>query len=350
MLITIEDVPEYLHKSWFYKEISEFESETSGSFEVNELHFKPDLTLNKMDDLIHLLHTLQFWIFDYKNYPYYEIFSFVNQNINLDYSFIYDTFSQQEIVKEIDLLKLFKNNIKNNTKGIWKIAVSKNYLLLLKYLFQIDCYFADKLCEISAKYGSLDCLQFAHENGCQWNADVSCYAAYGHLECLQYAHENGCPWDEDVCSTAAAFGHLDCLKYAHENGCPWDDTTCVNVYIKGSIDCLRYAHENGCPWDKICTMLFAQSGYLDCLQYAHENGCLWDNNTCSNAAKNGHLDCLQYSHEHGCPWNEDVCAAAIENDNKDCFLYAYQNGCPLTANNQSFEVQQKVANWLSNLE
>ena len=45
MLITIEDVPEYLHNSWFYKEISEL-SESSGSFEVNELHFKPDITLN----------------------------------------------------------------------------------------------------------------------------------------------------------------------------------------------------------------------------------------------------------------------------------------------------------------
>jgi hypothetical protein len=39
---------------------------------------------------------------------------------------------------------------------------------------------------------------------------------------------------------------------------------------------------------------------------------------------------------------------AIENDNKDCFLYAYQNGCPWDANNNSNEVQQKVANWLSN--
>ena len=50
------------------------------------------------------------------------------------------------------------------------------------------------------------------------------YAAkYGHLECLKYAHENGCPWDEVTCSEAAENGHLECLKYAHENGCPWDE-------------------------------------------------------------------------------------------------------------------------------
>ena len=51
-------------------------------------------------------------------------------------------------------------------------------------------------------------------------------AQNGHLECLKYAHENGCPWNEMTCSKAAENGHLECLKYAHENGCPWDEETC----------------------------------------------------------------------------------------------------------------------------
>ena len=53
-----------------------------------------------------------------------------------------------------------------------------------------------------------------------------CAASEGHLECLTYAHENGCPWHERTCSYAAEFGHLECLKYAHENGCPWNEETC----------------------------------------------------------------------------------------------------------------------------
>ena len=28
---------------------------------------------------------------------------------------------------------------------------------------------------------------------------------------------------------AAKGGHLDCLKYAHENGCPWDASTCSSA-------------------------------------------------------------------------------------------------------------------------
>ena len=47
-------------------------------------------------------------------------------------------------------------------------------------------------------------------------------AKYGHLEVLKWARENGCPWDEVTCAYAAKGGHLDVLKWARENGCPWD--------------------------------------------------------------------------------------------------------------------------------
>ena len=50
--------------------------------------------------------------------------------------------------------------------------------------------------------------------------------AGGHLECLKYAHEQGCELDADTCKAAARRGHLDCLKYAHEQGCEWDADTC----------------------------------------------------------------------------------------------------------------------------
>ncbi len=60
----------------------------------------------------------------------------------------------------------------------------------------------------------LDCSNFL-------KIDVCKYAAKnGHLECLKYAHLNGCSWNEDTCLEAAKNGHLECLKYAHENHCP----------------------------------------------------------------------------------------------------------------------------------
>jgi hypothetical protein len=38
---------------------------------------------------------------------------------------------------------------------------------------------------------------------------------------------------------------IDCLQYAHKNGCPWDSKTCYNAALHGDIDCLQYAHEHG---------------------------------------------------------------------------------------------------------
>jgi hypothetical protein len=97
--------------------------------------------------------------------------------------------------------------------------------------------------------GSLDCLRYAHENGCPWDAKTTSWAANaGHLDCLKYAHENGCPWNTHTTDWAADGGHLDCLKYAHENGCPWSTTTTSRAAERRQLDCLYYAYEQGCPW------------------------------------------------------------------------------------------------------
>ena len=54
-------------------------------------------------------------------------------------------------------------------------------------------------------------------------------------------------------------GHLDCLKYAHENGCSWDIETCANATYGCCLDCLKYAHENGCPWPENTYLYFFTS-------------------------------------------------------------------------------------------
>ena len=107
-----------------------------------------------------------------------------------------------------------------------------------------------------------------------WDAST-CYSAAsnGHIECLRYAHENGCPWDEATCSDAAWNGHIECLRYARENGCPWDDGTCASAAWSGRIECLRYAHEHGCPWNAATSRFAALNGHIECLRYARDNGC-----------------------------------------------------------------------------
>jgi len=89
----------------------------------------------------------------------------------------------------------------------------------------------------------------------------------GKLECLIYAHENGCPWDEQVCSTAACSGHLHCLKYLHEQGCPWGELTIINAAQLGRLECLKYAREHGCPVSFLAPNQAFAYGQWRCLAY-----------------------------------------------------------------------------------
>jgi hypothetical protein len=159
----------------------------------------------------------------------------------------------------------------------------------------------------SLKYltSTLSLLKYAHFNKCPLNLkiieNILNVTNKESLECLNYAHENGCVWIHDICMLAARNGHLKCLKYLHENGCGWTDDTCGCAAENGHLECLKYLHENGCPWDIYTCNDAAKNGHLECLKYCHENGCPWQKETSSEAAKYGHLECLKYCKDNGCP-------------------------------------------------
>ena len=49
------------------------------------------------------------------------------------------------------------------------------------------------------------------------------------MKVLQWARENGCNWDEETCANAAFNGDLEILKWARENGCEWDKDLCIQA-------------------------------------------------------------------------------------------------------------------------
>ena len=55
---------------------------------------------------------------------------------------------------------------------------------------------------------------------------------------LQWARENGCDWDSDTCSSAAQGGHLGVLQWARENGCEWNYMTCCAAAEGGHLGVL----------------------------------------------------------------------------------------------------------------
>ena len=54
-------------------------------------------------------------------------------------------------------------------------------------------------------------------------------ARYRHLEILQWAREEGYEWNMYTCWVAANNGHLEVLKWAINNGCPCDERYFRNI-------------------------------------------------------------------------------------------------------------------------
>jgi hypothetical protein len=141
---------------------------------------------------------------------------------------------------------------------------------------------------------------------------LSCYEAtiQGKLDCLKYAHENGCELGAWICNFAATHGHLDCLKYIIENG--YNDWCWVSIVCaRGDLDFLRCAHE--------CDKNGYDVGYIGSVETLHIRG------GGIAAAENGHLDCLKYLHEHGMKLTKDMCWEAAKNHHQDCVKYYHEN-------------------------
>jgi len=52
-------------------------------------------------------------------------------------------------------------------------------------------------------------------------------ACYGRLEIIKWAHTNGYQMHESTCSWTALNGHFEILKWVRSNGCSWDKSKCM---------------------------------------------------------------------------------------------------------------------------
>ena len=116
------------------------------------------------------------------------------------------------VSKSVRYFDSYPNNFWDYIKKInieeintFKETQSDSELEFVNLLLEFKTINENKLCDWAASKRKLDCLMYAHENGCPWDKYTCLYAAIDdHLECLKYAHENGCPWDKETCEIAAS--------------------------------------------------------------------------------------------------------------------------------------------------
>ena len=75
-----------------------------------------------------------------------------------------------------------------------------------------------------------------------------------------------------TCAAAAGAGLLPVLQWARDNGCEWDNATCDEAARAGRLDMLQWARTNRAPWSAGTCHGAAEGGHLGVLQWAVQNG------------------------------------------------------------------------------
>lgn len=108
---------------------------------------------------------------------------------------------------------LLENGFPISIQATIRTVENKNYEIL-KWMFSSKLPLNIHMCKNAAKSGDLAMLKYLR-------SPSTGNAISGDNK------ENGCPWNELTCIFAARYGHLEVLKWAIENGCPFDAKKCI---------------------------------------------------------------------------------------------------------------------------
>lgn len=151
-------------------------------------------------------------------------------------------------------------------------------------------------------------------------------ARYGTLESLQFLYKRGFTKCEYACSQAILANNFNMLKWLHENNFNFETKNCADASYYGNMEILIWLHEKGCPWDRGACEAAAYKNRLDILKYLYENRCPWDGDTSINAVWGGNLEILKYLYENGCPCDfYRLYCEAIELDRKHIMQYLMEH-------------------------
>jgi hypothetical protein len=214
--VSLGGVPMYLHNSELYRTLLQNrhpEGEEEDEIVTLPLDcFKSDLTIVNCTDLRDVLTTARYWM------------------VSALPDEVYD-FAASDIVMASEILASFTpafpilaamQKLRDHPKDAWLAqATQRGDLHVMDYLRRRNHKWSQE-CYHAAASGHLDCLKFAHENGCSLGPGGQCACAaalrVGHLECFRYAHESGCPLIYKI-EPRAILNHqtADCLEYVLDN-------------------------------------------------------------------------------------------------------------------------------------
>ena len=207
-MIQLETVPEYLRKGELYNIF--LENDDDSLIPISKQYYKEDTSIDTIDDLYHLFHTLRYWMIEENDYPYKNIFDFVRNNKDLDYNSFYEIFIDVQFIKQIKMLMEY-DNISSYT------TTEDRYLLLLKYAYDNGYSLGKETLMYTIRNAYFKCIQYLCKNNRTSGTENR------QLECLRYLYNlykhnyscNECPLHEDINVENNKY-NIDCVKYTFE--------------------------------------------------------------------------------------------------------------------------------------
>lgn len=188
----------------------------------------------------------------------------------------------------------------------------------------------DYVSYIAAFKGDITLLEWANNNGFQWNSITLAGAVKtNNLELAKWLRKKGC----EICQQSAIYAVINknfiILNWLHENGLPKSNLTTASAITDNNFELLKQYVNDGYPLSDRACYYCATKGNLEMLKWLRiEQNCTWDEYVCIRAAELGDLNMLKWARENGCPWNNKVIECAERYGHKELKKWAIKNGCP----------------------
>lgn len=179
----------------------------------------------------------------------------------------------------------------------FQIVARYGHLECLKYLHNEGEWDEDAL-QHAAECGHFDCVKYLYEQGATFNYVTSRHIIkHGNLTVLQWCWYNKCPMPINSIALCAKYGHVDCLEFFHKLGFDWDSNAPAFAAYSGNIACLKYLATYCCPWDERTIAVAAKNGHYECMRFAFHNNCPINNMRKYLENSQIHPSCREYIHK-----------------------------------------------------
>ena len=139
-------------------------------------------------------------------------------------------------------------------------AVATKSIEMIKYCLDLGYHFDVYHIEDTIKrtksielYSALYDLGFDFER-ISWSAWCESYDMNHSFEFIKFLRSKSIPWDENMMLDIVRYGTLEWIQYAHENGCPWTingDEFYALILDRRNVclESFKYLVDNGCSFD-----------------------------------------------------------------------------------------------------